>query len=803
MKFTPQRFFARPFRVALVVAACLTCALIAQQQTKAPNPALPPPTSDALRHKAWYQYGGDPDQSKFVDLKQITKDNVNQLEVAWTYPTQNGTASMFNPIIVDGVMYVLGANNSLTALDAATGREIWIHANLNGIIKRGINYWESKDRKDRRLIFCMNNTLQAIDATTGKSILSFGNNGSTNLKEGLARDPSTIGRVQSTTPGAIYDNLIFLGSSPGENLFSAPGHVRAYNVVTGKLEWVFHTIPLPGEYGYDTWPKDAYQYIGGVNTWGEITVDTKNGIVFFPLGAPTYDYYGADRTGTGLFGDCLLALDARTGKRLWHFQCVHHDLWDFDACIAAQLITIGHDGKMVEAVAMPSKQGFLYVFERLTGKPIWPIEERPVPPSTMPEEHSWPTQPFPTVVPPFVRQNVTVNDVNPYFTPEQQARWKKRIAAAKTGLFQPPSDQYETVQMPGTTGGANFGDSASDPDRGLVYVTSQEYPSVIRLNIEVKGGGVPLTADRMTRAKDTYTVYCQACHGVDRAGAANIPPLINIGQRITPDNFKTLVTVGKGQMPGFIHIDDGTINDLYAYLGGNVGRGGRRGGGGGGGNFGARRGNVAIDDAQNGRVSPRGGRIVASGGAPTTEPAGRGLGAFNPMRDYPPGVPHPKNNYTTGYGLEYPNLLSPPWSTITCYDLNTGTIKWHRPLGEDPVLATRGIHDTGMPNGSQRKGMIVTSTGLIFATCKDAHLYAYDAETGKQLWRTLLPRNPEGLPAMYEAGGRQFLIVCSMDVVIGESSKSPLKPGYIVYALPQNKVTQNRADRAVAERTAP
>jgi quinoprotein glucose dehydrogenase len=786
MRFAQQRFFARPLRVALVLAGCITCVLVAQRQ-KPSSTALPAPTSEGLRHRAWYQYGGDPDQSKFVDLKQITKDNVSGLQVAWTYPASNGTASMFNPIVIDDVMYLLGSNNSLTALDATTGKEIWIHANLNGIIRRGINYWESKDRKDRRLIFCMNNTLQAIDATTGKSILSFGNNGSTNLKEGLARDPSTIGRVQSTTPGQVYDNLIFLGSSPGENLFSAPGHVRAYNVVTGKLEWVFHTIPLPGEFGYESWPKDAYKYVGGVNTWGEITVDTKNGIVFFPLGAPTYDYYGADRTGQNLFGDCLLALDARTGKRLWHFQCVHHDLWDYDACIAAQLVTVKHDGKLVEAVAMPSKQGFLYVFNRLTGEPIWPIEERPVPPSTMPEEHSWPTQPFPTAPPPFSRQNVTVNDVNPYFTPEQQERWKKRIAAAKTGLFQPLSDQYETISMPGTTGGANFGDSAADPDRGLVYVTSQEYPSVLRLNIEVRNGGVPLTADRMTRARECYTVYCQACHGAERAGVASIPPLLNIGEKIPLDAFKNLIAVGKGQMPGFPHLDEATMNDLYAYLGGNAGargRGARRGNSGG---MGARRGNVALDDVQNGSESSRGGKIVASGGAPTTEPTGRGFGAPNAMRGYPPGVLHPKNNYSTGYGLEYPNLLSPPWSTITCYDLNTGTIKWHRPLGEDPVMLARGIHDTGVPNGSQRKGMIVTSTGLLFATCKDAHLYAYDAETGRQLWSTQLPRNPEGLPAMYEAGGRQFLVVCSMAEVVAGSNKSPLQPGYIVYALPKDK----------------
>jgi quinoprotein glucose dehydrogenase len=237
------------------------------------------------QHKTWKQYGGGPDQSKYVDFTQITKSNVTQLKIAWIHPASG--AGMFNPIVANGVMYVLSDDSTLSALDPATGKEMWSRSNLFGIVRTGINYWESKDGKDRRLIICIRDTLQALDATTGLSITNFGENGSTSLKEGLGRDPSTIGREQSTSPGQIYDNLIFLGSSPGENYFSAPGHLRAYNVITGKLVWVFHTIPWPGEYGYETWPKDAYQYAGGVNTWGEITVDEKNGIVFFPVGAPT------------------------------------------------------------------------------------------------------------------------------------------------------------------------------------------------------------------------------------------------------------------------------------------------------------------------------------------------------------------------------------------------------------------------------------------------------------------------------------------------------------------------------------
>src|SRR5215471_84650 len=283
------------------------------------------------QHKTWEQYGGGADQSHYMDLKQITKENVKQLQVIWNYADPaGGRGVFFNPIVVDGVMYVLAKGGAIVALDAATGKEIWSSRVFPGIVRTGINYWESKDKKDRRLILCANQMLQALDANTGLSITNFGDNGSTSLRDGLGRDPSTIGRAQSTAPGAIYEDLIFLGSSPGENYFSAPGHVRAYSVITGKLVWVFHTIPFPGEYGYETWPRDAYKYAGGNNTWGEITVDDKNGIVYFPLGAPTFDFYGADRVGDDLYDESILALDARTGRRIWHFQTVHHGLWDYD-----------------------------------------------------------------------------------------------------------------------------------------------------------------------------------------------------------------------------------------------------------------------------------------------------------------------------------------------------------------------------------------------------------------------------------------------------------------------------------------
>ena len=361
----------------LPLCLALTCSFVLAQQN----------------HKTWKDYGGGSDTSRFTALDQIKKTNVKQLEVAWTY--FNGSSGM-NPIIVDNVMYVYGRNNSLIALDATTGKEIWIHTGLSSIATLGVNYWESKDRKDRRLIFQINHFLEEIDARTGKSILSFGKNGLVEMREGLDRVPEQVARIKSDAPGRVFENLIIAGSSTGENFLAPPGHIRAYDVITGKLVWTFHTVPHPGEFGYETWPKDAWKYIGGVNDWGELSLDEKRGIVYVVLGSPTYDMYGADRVGAGLFGTSLVALDARTGKRLWHFQEVHHDLWDSDPCSAPQLITVRHNGQTVDAVAQAGKTGFLYVFNRVTGEPLWPIEERPVPKSDVPGEKAWPTQPFPT-----------------------------------------------------------------------------------------------------------------------------------------------------------------------------------------------------------------------------------------------------------------------------------------------------------------------------------------------------------------------------------------------------------------------
>src|SRR5215213_786309 len=535
------------------------------------------------QHKEWKDYGGGPDHSKYIDLKQITKSNVNQLKIDFVYSTNDNLAYNFNPIVVDNVMYVLARNNSLVAVDATTGKEIWIHSNLNGIIARGINFWQSKDKKQKRLIIFLNNTMQAIDANTGKSITDFGESGRgyTDMRMHLDRDTSTLGRMTSTSPGHIFEDLILVGSAPGENPFDGPGHLRAYSVLTGKLAWVFHTIPLPGEYGYNTWPKDAYKYVGAVNTWGEISIDEKRGIAYYPLGSPTYDYDGADRAGAGLFGNCILALDARTGKRLWHFQTVHHDIWDYDLTAAPQLITVNHKGKKVDAVAVAAKTGFLFVFDRVTGEPLWPIEERPVPKSEMPNEQSWPTQPFPTVIPPFNRQTVTVSDFNPYYSSDKRDSMIKRIKAAKVGMFQPLSDKYETIAMPGSTGGANFGGTAANPGKGIVYVLTKETGSFYRLKLR-EPRPRQLSGDKLAQTEALYTQNCQACHGADRAGLPALgSSLLGLSSRLSASDFKQIINNGKGRMPPMPHIDEGTIADLYTFLtqrrgGGNFPGGGRQ-----------------------------------------------------------------------------------------------------------------------------------------------------------------------------------------------------------------------------------
>ena len=728
--------------------------------------------ADADR-KQWTDYNGGPDSSRYSTLKQITKANVSRLEVAWNYPYGE---TMFNPIVVHGIAYAKGRNSSLVALDAATGKELWIHEGLQAITRRGMNYWESKDGKDRRLIFSINDYLQEIDATTGKSITTFGAGGAVDMREGLGRDPKTIGRIQSNSPGKVFDNLIIMGSATGEAYFSPPGDLRAYDVVTGKLVWQFHTVPHPGEFGYETWPKDAWKYIGGTNTWGDITIDPVKGIAYFPTGSGTFDFYGGDRHGANLFANCLLALDVRTGKRLWHFQNVHHDIWDYDNTSAPQLTTIKKDGKTIDAVAMAGKTGFLYVFNRVTGEPIWPIEERPVPTKTeVPGEEVWPTQPFPTVVPPFARQKFTADDLNPYIiSDDERAQFRERLGKARNeGLFT-PIGFGEAVHMPGNNGGSNWGSTSSNPTDGTVYVLSYEIPAIMRLltpeeaaaRAGRRGGGAGQAA---MPGQAVFLQNCQVCHGADRGGTPNGANLIGVAARLSGDEIRAAVSNGRGRMPALPHITPADLNDVVAYLmAADNGRGAGAGAAGGGRGRGAAAPTFPM------------GPVVQSG--PSVVRTGRGVA----QTEYPEGAEHPEEKYTmNGYGL-YDNITTPPYATLTAYDLNKGTIKWRVPTGDDPRLVSKGIKGTGTA-GDYKYGVVSTASGLVFTAAGDDKLHVYDADNGKELWSFEFGAESRGSPSMYEVNGRQYLLMTAS--FTGDAPKREPRPnlpqGLIAFALPR------------------
>jgi glucose dehydrogenase len=429
-------------------------------------------------YTTWSDYGGSADSMQYSALKQINKNNVKKLELAFFYPAPGPSGRFaFSPLIVDDVMYVVGKDAAIVAVNAATGKEIWSHSLDGQPTNRGFNYWESKDRSERRIIFAAASYLQELNAKTGEAISTFGTHGVVNLRESLGRDPLPKGTVQSGSPGHVFENLIILGSAPGEGYDSPPGDIRAYDVLTGKLVWVFHTVPRPGEFGYDTWPPDAWKTAGGNNAWGELSIDTKRGIGYFPLGSPTFDLYGGDRLGDDLYGDCILALDLRTGKRLWHFQLVHHDLWDYDPPTGPKLLTVKHDGKTVDIVAQVGKVGMIYVFDRVTGEPLWPIEERPVPKSDVPGEQASPTQPFPTRPPPYSRLKFSPEDINPYLEPEERARLLAIMKDARNeGIYTPMSLTRQQISVPGELGGSNWGGAAGDPETGMLVVRSADQP---------------------------------------------------------------------------------------------------------------------------------------------------------------------------------------------------------------------------------------------------------------------------------------------------------------------------------------
>jgi glucose dehydrogenase len=445
------------------------------------------PARAAPDYRTWDQYLGGGDSSQYSALDQIDRSNVSRLEVAWSYET--GENYLFNPIVVDDVMFLLAKNRSIVALDAATGEELWTHPNEGAVGARGISYWESEDRTDRRLLYLNQGFLTAVDAATGRTVRSFGENGRVDLRVGLVDDVSSVRPLQTSNPGRVFENLIIMSlPAGGASYSSTPADIHAYDVRTGELAWVFHTVPRPGEFGSATWPDDAQHAFGGVHNWSESTVDLERGLVFIPTGTARYDFYGGNRHGDNLFGNSIVALHARTGERVWHFQTIHHDLWDFDLPQAPKLLTVSKDGREIDIVAQVSKQGYVYVFERETGEALWPIEERPVPDTDVPGEEASPTQPIPTAPPPFARMAFTEEDINPYIPEEDQERVREILRTYRNeGLYTPPSLEG-TIMLPGHNGGANWGSTAADPINGKLYVVSKELPTTVKLQVREGGG---------------------------------------------------------------------------------------------------------------------------------------------------------------------------------------------------------------------------------------------------------------------------------------------------------------------------
>ena len=743
-----RRFFRRAFFLSCsCVVLILTNVLPAQDRKSRDARSFGQNSNGELSDtpSTWRAYGGAADGAQYSSLHQVDRSNVNKLKKVWSYQTGDDLPYAFNPLVVDNVMYVMARTNSIVALDATTGKEIWTHstgAKTALITNRGIDYWESVDRSERRLLFAVDNHLQAIDARTGQTIVDFGNSGSTDLREGLGRDPKTLTLVQSTNPGRVFEDLLILGSATNEEYDSGPGDIRAYNVRTGKLVWSFHTIPHPGEPGYETWPKDAWKTAGGANAWSGMALDSNRGVVYVPTASPKYNFYGANRKGSNLYGNCLLAINARTGKLLWYYQMIHHDIWDYDNAGTPMLTTVRHDGELIDVVAQVSKVGFVWVFNRDTGKPLWPIEERAVPKSDMPGEEAWPTQPFPSKPAPFARQRFTVDDLSPYLEPEERDRLRRQILKARNrGLFEPPSTE-DTVEMPGNNGGANFGGSAVDPKHGYLYVVSKDLPAMLKLSL---ADPLSKTDSPQLRPRALYQANCERCHLDSLQGAPPaIPSLVGLAKRLSDQQIRTIVTDGKGLMPPFSKVTSEELNLLLTYLADPVG--------------------ASAHASAN--------RIPANAGSADLTAA----------------------HYKSGFGFMFANsglsVIAPPWTTLTAYDLNSGEIRWKIPLGEVPDLAARGITDTG--SHFPKVNPVVTAGGLIFTGTRDHKVRALDSETGRVLWEAAVDAALEGMPAVYEQAGREYVVFCA---AARDSIHAPATPGhpgsattihgaYVAFALP-------------------
>ncbi|KAA5547689.1 pyrroloquinoline quinone-dependent dehydrogenase [Adhaeribacter rhizoryzae] len=713
--------FSKP--LLLVLAALASCTQINQKVNQA--------KARVGEEKEWPVYGGNAQGNRYSGLDQINTQNVNRLQIAWTYHTGDntgkGTEMQSQPIIKNGILYTASPKLKVLALDAATGALRWqfdpfkdkeptLHAN------RGVVYWENGN--DKRILFTAGAVLYALNADTGEPVTSFGKNGQVSLYEGLGRDVKGF-YIVATTPGIVYQNLLILGSRVSENADAAPGFVRAYNIGTGEIAWVFRTIPQPGEFGHDTWPADAWESVGGANVWSGMSLDEKRGLVFLPTGSASFDFYGGNRPGQNLFANCILAIKAATGERVWHYQTVHHDIWDRDLPCQPNLVTVNHNGKKVDAVAQATKSGFIFLLDRETGKPLFPLEERPVPKSDLPGEVAWPTQPIPLKPAPFARQAFTEADITD-ISPEAHAHVAERFKQVRSGQpFIPPS-KAGTVIFPGFDGGAEWGGNAFDPQSGVLYINSNEMPWILTM-VDAK----PKTSEKLSAGAQLYQQNCASCHGPDRLGDQHsYPSLVQIQDRLSRRDIELTVKNGRGRMPAFGHIPENNRQAIIDFIINP---------------------NIKSTNEQNQE------KVIASK-IPQLPYTHTGYHRFLDQQGYP--------------------AVKPPWGTLNAINLNTGEYLWQVPLGEFAELTKKGIPPTGTENYG---GPIVTAGGLVFiGATKDEKFRAFDKKTGKILYETTLPAGGYATPSTYQVNGKQYIVISAGGAKMGTKAGDAI----IAFALP-------------------
>jgi quinoprotein glucose dehydrogenase len=694
----------------------------------------------------WVAYGGHATQDRYSRLTQITPDNVATLRESWRFPMAEHGDAETNPIVIGRTLYAYTPGLKLIALDGASGRLLWqFDAGLHGTPlapgvsftgpDRGLAYWSHG--KESRLLAGVMNRLYALDPATGLPIGSFGTEGAIDLREGLRGDYLQH-YVSLTSPGIVYKDLIIVGFRTAETKPAPPGDIRAYDVRTGRLRWSFHTIPQQGEYGADSWPPHAREDAGAANDWAGLALDEKRGIVYAPTGSAVPDMYGADRVGDDLFADSLLALDANTGRRLWHFQGVHHDIWDRDFPAPPSLLTVTHDGRRVDVVAQPTKQGYLYVFDRISGVPLFPIEERPVLASNVPGEVASRTQPRPVAPEPYARQVLT-EDMLTTRTPEMHSWAVQEFRGFRSqGQFTPFAVGQPTVVFPGFDGGAEWGGAAVDPQAGVIYINSNDIAWTGSLVESTSDGGL---------ISSIYQAQCAVCHGPDRKGSPPaFPSLVDVGSRLTVAQITAVIRSGRGRMPAFGAIPPRTLASLVDYV-------------------------------QTGKEAMPPGAGAAQRRAPGAN-AKQEMGASLFTDD------KPAKYRFTGYNIfldpeGYP-AVAPPWGTLNAIDLNTGRYLWRTPLGDYPELAARGLKNTGSENYG---GPIVTASGLLFigATIYDRKIRAFDSKSGRLLWEHDLPFSGTATPATYMIDGKQYVVICTSNA---RTPAAPQGSAYVAFALP-------------------